>query len=275
MNHMGSKPKLTVHTGAKAWDTIWKWTWFAKDQWQPKFREQKEGTRRVLDSLLHKLDVKTVLDCSCGLGWKTIILAEMGYRVDGCDASKIAVAHAVELAEEEGQNIHLFHSRWEKLGETSGRRYDCVFSDAFAWITSVRSLMASAKGVSAVLEPGGKFIFSGADQWSGDQDKGPLIKRLFEREGPFETLPIYEKNGVRLTTLITREMTTYGVLGNRIHIIDDHGTVRVEVARVLNSCRWTWPDYVGTFHRAGFRQLYSVKEHGVGPEPYILNVAVK
>ncbi len=274
-NHMGLKPKLIVHTGAKTWDTIWKWTWFTKDQWQPEFRKSKEGTRRALDSLLGKLGVKTILDCSCGLGLKTIILSEMGYRVEGCDGSRIAVAHAAELAEEEGQSIRFFHSRWERLGKTSGRRYDCVYNDAFAWVTSVRSLIDSAKGISAVLEPGGKFIFQGADQWSGDQDKGPLIKRLFEKESPFETLPIYEKNGVRLTVLITREMTQYGVLGNRIHIIDDHGTIHVEVARVLNSCRWTWSDYVETFRKAGFRQLYSVKECGVGPEPYIFNVAVK
>lgn len=63
---MGHKPKLVVYTGAKAWDTIWKWTWFTKDQWQPEFRKRKEGTRRALTGLLPKLDVKTVLDCSCG-----------------------------------------------------------------------------------------------------------------------------------------------------------------------------------------------------------------
>ena len=130
--------------------------------------------------------------------------------------------------------------------------------------------MDSAKGISAILEPGGKFIFQGAHQWSGDQDKGALIRRLFEEEGPFETLPICEKNGVRLTVIITREITQHGVLGNRIHIIDDYGTIRVEVARVLDSCRWTWSDYVQTFRKAGFSQLYSVKT-----EPYILNVAVK
>ena len=164
---MGVRPRLIVHTGAKAWDTIWKWTWFTKDQWQPGFRESKEGTRRALGSLLRKLDVKAFLGCSCGLGWKTIILAEMGYRVEGCDGSRVAVAHAAELAEEEGQTIRFFRSRWGRLGETSGRKYDCVYNDAFAWIASVSSLL--------------------------------------------ETLPVYEKNGVRLTTLITRDMTRRGV----------------------------------------------------------------
>ena len=128
--------------------------------------------------------------------------------------------------------------------------------------------MDSARGISAVLEPGGKFIFQGANQWTGDQDKGPLIKRLFEEEGPFETLPVYEKNGVRLTVVIAREITPDGVLGSRVHIIDDNGNTRVEVARVLDVCKWTWSDYVDTFREAGFSQVYSVKECGVRPEPY-------
>jgi len=65
---MPTTPKLTVHTGARAWDTIWKWRWFAKPQWQAQFRKQREDTRRALASLLGKLDVRSVLDCSCGLG---------------------------------------------------------------------------------------------------------------------------------------------------------------------------------------------------------------
>jgi hypothetical protein len=65
------------------------------------------------------------------------------------------------------------------------------------------------------------------------------------------------------------------VLGNRVHIVDDHGTVRIEVARVLDCCKWSWSDYVDVFDKAGFRKLYSVKERGVGEKPYILNVAVK
>jgi SAM-dependent methyltransferase len=272
---MGSKPELSVRTGSRAWDTIWKWTWFTREQWQPEFRKWKEDTRRALRSLLPKLKVKSVLDSSCGLGWKTIILAEMGYEVEGCDASRVAVRRAVDLAKHEGFDLRFFHSRWEGLAQTAGRKYDCVYNDAFAWITARRSLLPSTRGIASVLKPGGKFIFRGADQWTGDQEKGPLIKQTFEREGPFDVLPTHEKDGVRLTVLITREVTPDGVLGNRIHIVEDHGTVRIEVARVLNCSKWSWSDYVDVFDRAGFRRLYSVKERGVGKKPRIFNVAVR
>ena len=44
---------------------------------------------------------------------------------------------------------------------------------------------------------------------------------------------------------------------------------------MLDVCKWTWSDYVGIFRRGGFGQLYSVIESGAGPEPYVLNVAVR
>jgi len=272
---MGNRPQLSIRTGAKAWDTIWKWTWFAKERWHPEFRKWREGTRRALQSLLQKLEAQSVLDCSCGLGWKSIILAELGYDTEGSDGSALAVRCASELAGDEGLNLRFFHSQWRDLRLSSDREYDCVYNDAFAWITTHEDLFSSARGIGDVLKPGGAFIFQGADEWTGDQDKDPLIKRELEREGPFEVLPLHEKHGVKLTVLITREATPDGVLGNRIHFIDDHGIVRVEIAQVLDCCKWSWSDYLDVFEKAGFRKLYSAKERGVGKEPYILNVAVK
>ncbi|HUW83453.1 MAG TPA: class I SAM-dependent methyltransferase [Phycisphaerae bacterium] len=272
---MPTTPTLSLHTGAKAWDTIWKWTWFTKPQWQNQFRKQKEGTRRVLASLLPKLDVRSVLDCSCGLGGKTILLAEMGYEVEGSDGSAFAVKRAAQLAAEQGHTIRFFRARWETLGQTAGRRYDCIYNDAFAWITTRRSLYAAAKGICSALNRGAKFVFVGAHQWSQDSDRSRLIEEQFEQEGPFEVLPLYERDSVRLTVVIAREKTPDGVLGSRVHIIDDHGSVRVEVARVLDACKWTWTDYNDVLRLVGFSELYSVSQKGVGPQPYILNVAVK
>ena len=99
---MGYRPELGIRTGSRAWDTIWKWFWFTRDQWQPEFRKWKEGTRQAMRSLLPRLKVKSILDCSCGLGWKSIILAEMGYEVEGCDASTVAVRRAADLVNQEG-----------------------------------------------------------------------------------------------------------------------------------------------------------------------------
>lgn len=48
---------------------------------------------------------------------------------------------------------------------------DCVYNDAFAWIMSRKSLVASTRGIYSVLNKGGKFIFQGAHQWSEESDK--------------------------------------------------------------------------------------------------------
>lgn len=268
-------PELRVYTGQRAWNTIWKWMWFTRDQWLSEFRGWKEGTRRALGSLLPNLGVRSILDCSCGLGWKSIILSEMGYGIEGSDGSIVGVRNASSLAKQEGHDLRFFHSSWHRLAETAGRTYDCVYCDAFAWITQRRFLLPSAESIAAVLKRGGKFVFQGPDQWSGNEDIRSLVKQQFEEEGRFEVLPEHEKDGVKLTVLIARELTADGVLGSRIHFIDDHGTTRIEIARVLDCCKWSWSDYVDVFSKAGFRKLYSVKEAGVGEEPLIFNVAVK
>jgi hypothetical protein len=199
----------------------------------------------------------------------------MGYEVEGSDASAFAVKCAAELAAEQGSTIRFFRARWETLGQTAGRKYDCVYNDSFEWPTTRRALEAAAKGICSALKRGGKFVFTGADQWSQDSDRSRLIEEQFTQEGPFEVLPLYERDGVRLTVIIAREKTPDGVLGSRVHIIDDHGSVRVEVARALDAYKWTWADYNDVLRSAGFSELYSVREKGVGPKPHILNVAVK
>jgi len=199
----------------------------------------------------------------------------MGYDVEGSDGSAFAVKRAAELAAEQGHSIRFLRARWATLGKTAGRKYDCIHNDSFAWITTRRSLKTAARGIGSALKRGGKFVFTGVDQWSQDSDRSRLIEEQFEQEGPFEVLPLYECDGVRLTVIIAREKTPDGVLGSRVHIIDDHGSVRVEVARVLDAYKWTWTDYNDVLRSSGFSELYSLREKGVGPEPYILNVAVK
>ena len=272
---MKQQMKVSTYAGEKAWDTIWKWMWFTKDLWQDDFRNIRKGTRGALKSLLPKLQVESILDCSCGLGWKTILLTEMGYEAEGCDACAIAVRGARQLAAEEGLNIRFFRSRWEELGRKSGRAYDCVYNDAFAWILNRRSLEAAARGMYSVLNREGKFIFVGAHQWSRPSDGKRIIEKQWKDEGGYEVLHCYEAGGVKVTTMVAREKTADGICGNRIHVIDDHGKMRVEIASVLDLCKWTWADYRKILKKVGFRRLYSVREKGTGPEPYIINVAVK
>lgn len=256
--------KVSIYQDEKvSWDVIWKWEWFIKDIWE---------SYHVEEIILPRLDVKNILDCSCGLGFKTILFAEMGYEVEGSDGSAVAVKYASQLAREKGLNIRFFHSRWEELGERCKRKFDCVFSDTFDWIRTRESLIAAARGIYSVLDKGGKFVF-------GVPISGPectrkelknVMEEVWKRQGRFEVLSPYEKNGVRLTMLTVYDRTPEGILENRIHIIEEHGETRVEVALIMDLYKWTWKDYNEVLRKTGFREVYGIKEKGVG-----FNIAVK
>lgn len=115
----------------QSWDTFWKWSWFTRDVWISEYWKKTETALHPLFSLLSKLNVKSILDCSCGFGFKTVMFAKMGYEAEGSDASSIAIKYAPQLAKEQGVKIRFFCSFYKELGKICERRYDCVYSDYF------------------------------------------------------------------------------------------------------------------------------------------------
>jgi len=273
---MNQPPTITVCSGNDAWDLIWRWTWFARDLWKSRFRKDNEETIGALNSLLATLGARAVLDASCGLGRKTIALAEKGYEVQGSDASRYAVTQATQLAGDEGITIRFFQSLWDELPSRAGREYDCVYNDSFSWIGERQGLESAATGAYCVLRPGGVLVFDGTEvnEWSPSPDRDALIERQLKEEGLFDALPPYEKDGVRLVVIICREKTPDGILGHRLHIIEERGEVRIEVASVMDLLKWTWRDYEAALAAAGFRRFYSVRVQDTNG-PHALNLAVK
>lgn len=263
----------------ESWDTIWKWQWFMRDAWQHDFRKQEDMvvTRRIVQSLLPNRNVKSVLDCSCGLGRKTILLAEMGYDVEGSDSSAAAVRFARQFAKEQGVKIRFFQSCWEELGNKCNRKFDCVFSDAFDLIQTRKALKASAKGIYSVLKKGGKFIFPGVHQWFTEAERKRVIDNEWKRLQRFEVEPPYEKNGIRITKLYVHDRTPEGIFINSIAIIKEKGKMRVDIAKdTIIYFKWTWQDYVEVLRKVGFKKVYSMKVKGIPQRvPYIPNIAEK
>ncbi len=263
---MKSTPQLRVYTGAKAWDTIWKWKFFA-DPPSP-----DRPAAQALHSLLGPLKVKTVLDCSCGLGSTTFALADVGYSVDGSDASSLAVKLCSKLALARDLKVSFFRSRWDKLPDAAKRKYDCVYNDSFEWCPTRASLRASAKGVHSVLKRGGHFVFKGDHQWS--DGTRPDVDAELRSAGRFEALPICERDGIRLTTFVSRERIPDGILGNRIHVVEQDGITRVEIASSPDIRKWMWQDFVDILTDVGFRKVYTHKAKSKAGPTY-LNVAEK
>jgi hypothetical protein len=70
---------VSVSSSEKAsWDTIWKWTWFLRKVLKPNSREELKNEICVLHLHLSQPKIKSILDCSCGLGFKE---RGIGYNV--------------------------------------------------------------------------------------------------------------------------------------------------------------------------------------------------
>ena len=270
---MKSKPvKVLIRKSEGAsWNTAWKWWWFLKDTWSAEaWRDNRMALKSVFP-LLSRWKVRSILDCSCGLGFKSVLFAKKGYDVEGSDASILAIKYAPRLAKEIGVNISFFHSRYSELSERCRRKYDCVWSDNFDELRTLQLLKSSAKGVYSVLKKGGRFIFCGAlPEWT-NADLENIIEKEWEKRKRFQFNPLCERDSVRVINIEVAEKTAEGILENQIFLIEKDGKMRVELAFIMNPrIKWTLPDYVDALKRAGFRKVQCIKREG-----QIFNVAVK
>ena len=245
----------------EAWDTIWRWSWFTREIWVDEYWEKTRNALQPLLPLLSELGVRSILDCSCGLGFKTIMLAKMGYNVEGSDMSSTAIKHAVELAREHGLKIRFFCSRFDELGKHCKRKYDCVYSDYFDELGEYNALQESAKGIYSVLREGGKFIFSSVPPGWTRRDLERLIWQLWSERQRFSVDPPVEKSGLRVTHIEVADKTSEGILENHIYLVEEGSSVRAEIAPIMNPrVKWLFRDYVKVLKDAGFRSVEAVKK---------------
>ena len=227
---------------------------------------------RSLFSLLSELKVKSILDCSCGLGFKTVMFAKMGYKVEGSVASAIAIKYALQLAKEHGLKIKFFHSSFEDLPRASKRVYDCVYSDYFDELETYKALLDSAKGVYSVLKKDGKFIFcSFSPEWK-KSELNKLIERVWKERERFKIDPPIEQSGVKVIHIEVADKTSEGILENNIYLIEERGVMRAEIAPIMNPrIKWTYSDYVKILSEAGFKKVEHIKRE----ENEIFIIAIK
>jgi len=234
--------------------------------------EETRDALRPLLPLLSELGVRSILDCSCGLGFKTVVLVEMGYDVEGSDASSTAIERARELARERGLEIRFFRSRFDELDRHCGRRYDCVYSDYFDELGEYSALLDSARGIYSVLRKGGKFIFCGVPPEWTERDLERSIGQLWRRRRRFSVDPPVERGGLRVTRIEVADRVPEGILENHIYLIERRDSMRVEVASVMNPrVKWIFRDYVEVLRGAGFREVKAVERGKRG----VLVVATK
>lgn len=262
------------------WDIIWRWQWFRRALWEPYFRDPSHPEGRPARSMpiwnwvLERYGAHRVLDCSCGLGLRCIILHEAGYEAVGTDNSAVAIEHARELAASRNLPIPFYHCLWQDLGDQFDSEFDAIINDAFAWTLHRTELRFAAHNFASILKPGGVLIFTGADQWSDPNERPALIERMWEASPRFQLRTDYEREGTQMTLVVVRDKSELGIVENYLFIIRDQSGLRLETAAICNSVQWTWEDYQHVCHEAGFSSLESIKVP-VGRREHILNVAQK
>jgi ubiquinone/menaquinone biosynthesis C-methylase UbiE len=126
------------------------------------FLRDVETDRRMLVTLLERCGAKTALDCACGTGVHTEILAREGYRVVGSDASESMLEIARTKLSAAGFAVDFYWSSWRDLPEAVPGRYDAVIcmGNSLALEPDGPAVTDSLKGMYAMLNEGGDLIVS-------------------------------------------------------------------------------------------------------------------
>ena len=71
--------------GFTDYTVFYRWEWFRRVQWRGTFRRKKRHSSGAFVELVRERGLRDepVLDCSCGLGLKTIVMKEAGVSVFG------------------------------------------------------------------------------------------------------------------------------------------------------------------------------------------------
>jgi SAM-dependent methyltransferase len=242
--------------GEEAWDALWRWKWLTRETWEKRYWKEKERATRAPIKLLHELGVHSVLDCSCGLGYSTVVLAEAGFDVEGSDASAMAIKYAPAIASERGLKIRFFRSRFSELGKMSGRMYDCAYSDYIDEIATAIGMVDSARGILAVLKGGGWLVFESRPPRVKADGLGVEIEKEWLKRKHIEIDPPYKSGSTWLTRKVILKKTREGILEQDTFVAAEQGEKRTEVVTLLNpSIRWTYDDYKGALLRAGLGNI--------------------
>ncbi len=131
---------------ARRFDRMMEWKRRRRKE-EPFFRERSART-----------DVRTVLDCHCGTGFHCAMLTEMGYEVEGVDASPhmLAVARKNLKARRLDLPLHLCDVKEMQPGRT----FDCVLSmgNSLPHEFGDDNLLKSLQRMHDALRPGGLCI---------------------------------------------------------------------------------------------------------------------
>jgi SAM-dependent methyltransferase len=250
----------------------------ARAQWRRSFRERKRHSSLAFADLLRERGIvaEPVLDCSCGLGLKTIVMREAGLNVQGSDICGLAIEYARLLAAKEGHpDIAFFVSSWADLPRTADRRYAAVFNDALSWTHSDEDMAAGLRGVHGCLRPGGVLVYMGALPGSDRPQQDVLDEEWRRRTARgrhwLGVRAADERRAVQEVVFV--EKGTDSVDEHHLYVVHEDGIARVEEWCCRCSVRWAWSRIEPFLRGAGFVSFGVKQSIGANGRPFHLVVA--
>jgi len=244
----------------------YRWQWFARAQWRNDFRRTKRASATAFAQLVKErgFSDKPVLDCTSGLGIKTIVIREAGLAVDGSDKCAFAVEHARLFAEEEGHgDLKFFEAAWQSLPKAAPTRYAAIFNDALSWIYSKREMAASLKGLHDALLPGGILVYMGALPGSRPQAKKLLADEWARTEAGSKGFALgwrHAEGGVSVSEIQAADRGRNYIDRRHLYVIEEEGKEpRLEFMTLRCVYKWDWRVIKPLLLRAGFRK-FTTKE---------------
>ena len=219
-------------------DTYYRWEWFHRQQWLAGFRQSEPFARwRAMLEAIGDPEGKRVLDATCGLGRKTLVMDECGLDVMGSDASAYAVERARELALGEAREIDFFVSTWRDLPHRTSERFDAVFVDAFMdCIETYEDLVASFAGIGSALTDGGVFVFGGPEP---NEKMADILEFAWDCGERFSIDWRLAAEGRDCTCVCVKDKGDNYIDHNYLYVVRQHeGVMRLETAPLRRWFRW-------------------------------------
>jgi 2-polyprenyl-3-methyl-5-hydroxy-6-metoxy-1,4-benzoquinol methylase len=124
------------------------------------FRADGNKLHNEEKELLGEITGSTIVHLQCNSGQDTLSLAQMGAIVTGIDISDTAIEFARQLSADSGVAatfVRMDVYDWLKQAGETGQQFDIAFCSygAICWLSD---LSTWAKGIAAILKPGGRFV---------------------------------------------------------------------------------------------------------------------
>lgn len=126
------------------------------------FLRDLDADRNMLVGLLERFGAKTVLDCACGTGVHTEMLAREGYEVVGSDASASMLEVARSKLDSAGLAVDLYVSAWRDLPSVVRGTYDAVIcmGNSLSLESDCEAVAQSLSSMYSIVSDGGFLLVS-------------------------------------------------------------------------------------------------------------------